>query len=236
MPQKLNQSYPISALERPTAEPETACTPSLGKGGIRTAEGRQTLAEAIIRHGGIKPACKVLGIVSGNVFARMHTDQELALAVRTARATLAEQLLEQIREHEDLLLSLRGAEATNERISAIREVLHSLRWRIGKFNVNYSDKPHTQVNNLTQIGVVCDEKTRAQLIALREQIKAPLPSGDNSSPATSSDESPVFLLDEPEETQDAIIHPGQRTTTASTLPDPGVTTTSSGGSNICRSH
>jgi hypothetical protein len=92
--------------------------------------------------------------------------------VRDARAALDEQLHEQIQELEELLMA---DDHSNESISAIREVLHSLRWRIGRTSKVYGDKPANVTNIQNNVGVICDEKTRKELIALRQQIKAPAP-------------------------------------------------------------
>jgi len=168
MPSVLNPSasLPVTALKRTRM-------PAIALSDLGTPEGRQALAEAVIVHGGIRPGCRALGLDAGTVYGHMYRDPELAAIVRSARSTLAEQLLERIKELEDLMLNLKGGDRTNERISAIREVLHSLRWRISKTNVNYGERPASVTNIQTNVGVVCDEKTRAQLIALREQIKAP---------------------------------------------------------------
>jgi hypothetical protein len=149
--------------------------PAIAFSDLSTPEGRQTLADAVVTFGGIKPACRALKLDSGNVFARMRKDTELATEVRDARAALDEQLHEQIQELEETLLELEGEDRTNERISAIREVLHSLRWRIGRTSKVYGDKPASVTNIQNNVGITCDAKTRAELIALRQQIKAPEP-------------------------------------------------------------
>jgi hypothetical protein len=152
--------------------PERAGMPAIAFSDLSTPEGRQTLADAVVTYGGIKPACRALKLDSGNVFARMRKDTELATEVRDARAALDEQLHERIQELEELLMA---DDHSNESISAIREVLHSLRWRIGRTSKVYGDKPANVTNIQNNVGITCDAKTRAALIALREQIKAPAP-------------------------------------------------------------
>jgi hypothetical protein len=141
---------------------------------LDTPEGREKLAEAIIAQGSVKAGANSMGINHSAVFSRMKNDPELAAVVMQARGALAEPLMDKLGELEELLLSLKGAERTNERISAIREVMHGIRWRIAKCApARYGDKASTQINVHNQVAVVCDERTRAQLIALRDKIGAP---------------------------------------------------------------
>jgi hypothetical protein len=170
MPSKLDTT---AGLER-TRMPCTAFSEPASPKILDTPAGKQQLALAIIEQGSIKKGANSMGLNHSAVFSRMHTDPELATIVRQARTTLAEPLMEKLGELEELLLSLKGAERTNERISAIREVMHGIRWRIAKCApATYGDKAGTQINVHNQVAVVCDERTRAQLIALRDKIGAP---------------------------------------------------------------
>ena len=153
---------------------ERSRMPAIAFSDLSSPEGRETLADAVVAHGGISPACKALGLDRSTVYVRMRKDAELAKEVRDARAALDEQLHERIAEIEDIMFNLRGSDRTNERISALREVLHSLRWRIGRTSKVYGDKPASVTNIQNNVGITCDAKTRAALIALREQIKAPV--------------------------------------------------------------
>jgi hypothetical protein len=163
---------PQIGLERARMPAIASLPPSLSLEALSTPEGTETLARAIIEKGGIKPGCRALGLDPGTIFYRMHRNPEFAAKVQAARASMDQQILETISELEDTLMNLRGAERTNERISAIREVLHSLRWRIGRTSKVYGDKPANVTNIQNNVGITCDAKTRAELIALREQIKA----------------------------------------------------------------
>lgn len=144
---------------------------------LDTPEGKQALAEAIIEHGSIKRGCDVLGIPHPTLFCRLHEDAELMGIVRAARATAVEKDIESLKDIEDELYFGRP-DATGklvppdrDRISALREVMRGMQWRVGKCNpAVYGDKPGTTVNVSTQLGVVCDEATRRRLIELRQSL------------------------------------------------------------------
>lgn len=137
---------------------------------LDTLEGKEKLADAILKTGSIKAACLSLNIPHPTVFCRLHVDPELMTIVRAARTTVLERDIEKHREIED---ELYDTKPDRDRISALREVMKGIQWRAQRCNpAVYGDKPGTQINVSTQIGVVCDEATRKELIELRQKIQA----------------------------------------------------------------
>lgn len=149
---------------------------------LDTPEGVQEFCDLIVEHGTVLAACKSLGIKHNAIWMRVHREPEFALAIRTARKTVAEQEIDDLKDMMNMLATCKGKDGkdlTMVQVCSIRVASDILKWKVGKCNPReygeqvLSMSPNITVNN---VGLVCDEKTRQELIQLRESIRArPLP-------------------------------------------------------------
>lgn len=135
---------------------------------LDSPESRQALFDAIVEHKGIKPACRALGIPASKVFLKARVDPKFQDQLRAAQATNLERLVDECIEIAD--------NATKDTWAVARLQIETRMRIAGKLiPAIYGDKPATQVNVQTNIGVVCDEATRQRLSDLRAKLVALTP-------------------------------------------------------------
>jgi hypothetical protein len=135
------------------------------------------LCEAIVDHGSVGKAIAALGLVRSEVFLALSKDEALRKQVWEARAVLAEMLWTECIEiadeaSQDSTVDAKGRIRPNwDNINRSKLRIETRMRVAGKMLPRiYGELPSTQVNVQNNIGLVCDEETRARLIELRERL------------------------------------------------------------------
>lgn len=158
---------------------------------LASPDNRLLLCATVQDKGGVRPACDALGLKAATVFWLAQTDDSFRDQLNGAWAAVVEQGLTEIDGLNagavEYAKDKENAANANAVVSAIKYQCE-MRLRIaGKLLPKlYGDKPNTEIHiGDKNIGLVCDETTRAKLIALREKITT-APAGSLSAPATAS--------------------------------------------------
>ena len=135
-----------------------------------TDEQQAAFCQAVVDDLGIKPACKKRGLRSSAVFYWANTHPDFREKLKAAQAAEAEDHAYRIKERNERLLAMPPAEM-NLCANAYRIAGEQDMRMLGKLNARlYGDHQQAQVNVQTNVGLVCDEQTRARLIELNQKL------------------------------------------------------------------
>lgn len=156
---------------------------------LQSPDNRATLCATVQAMGGVRPACEALELTAATVFWLANTDESFRDQLNGAWGACAVRNLAEIEELAAgaVEYAKSNPETANAVVSAVKFQCE-MRLRIaGKLLPKlYGDKPSTDIHIGDKIiGLVCDEATRAKLIALREKITT-APAGSLAAPASTS--------------------------------------------------
>jgi hypothetical protein len=119
--------------------------------------------DAVVSLGTIKKAAEKLGVAESTLWRARHNNPELERALWGARQEAAD-------KHYDSCIDIAMA-ATPETVTVARlQIDTHMRVAGHLLPKTYGTAPGSQVNVVNQVALVCDEETRARLIAMRERI------------------------------------------------------------------
>ena len=146
------------------AAPDLAAPAKLTAGArLADPETQARLCAEIVALGSVRQAARALGMNESCVWYAIRQNAELAAQVWSARQCAAEQRWDECTEIAD--------ESTPETVQVAKLRIDTRMRSAGKLMQGiYGETPAPAVNVVNQIGIVCDETTRARLIELREQI------------------------------------------------------------------
>lgn len=140
----------------------------------------EQLCHAIAERGSVKAACADLGLCRFEVWRQAKTDEALATALWAARQIGAEDRWDQCTEiaddsKGDWITTPDGRRVVDSEAIARSRLRIETRMRTaGKLMESiYGEKASAPVHITNNSMVVCDEATRARLIAMREQLISP---------------------------------------------------------------